>query len=153
MKGFTLVELLVASVVFITIVLAVTSPLTSLLKYQRASQSSNHLRDNLQFIVNVMDKEFRTSRNPNINPVGPNSLAITNQEGQVITYSFNEDDGFTRNGVLLADDEIMTIRTVRFILRGGSGADPERLTVIIGAQTTDGSDTTAIQNTTLLRNN
>ena len=151
MKGFTLVELLVASTIFLIIVLAITSPLSELLQYQRASQNKNSLRDNLQFMVNVMDKEFRTARNPVVNEE-QNNLTFVNQSNQTITYNFDENGTFTRENVLLADQEVMEIRRVKFILRGGTGPLPTRLTVIIAAEATDGQDSTVIQSTTLLRN-
>ena len=83
-KGFTLVELMVVVGVLSIIMLTISQPVASVIKYQRESQITDNMRDNLQFVINKMEKELKTSSNVYVNDAG--ELKFKDQEGGFVTY-------------------------------------------------------------------
>jgi len=88
-KGFTLVELIVVSGILSIIMLSISQPIVSIIKYQRESQITDSLKDNIQFVINKMEKELKTSSNVYVNDAG--ELNFKNQQGVFIKYKLEED--------------------------------------------------------------
>ena len=86
-KGFTLVELMVVVGILSIITLVVSQPLANVIKYQRESQKNDNMRDNLQFVMNKMEKELKTSSNVTIDTTStPHKLRFTDQSNSPAGY-------------------------------------------------------------------
>jgi len=155
-KGFTLTELTVVIGILSIIVLVVAQPITNIIKYQRDSQQSDNVRDNVQFILNVMDKELRTSSNLSINASG--ALSFTDQSGANVIYAKAENI-INKSGNPYTDSSVFTVEDIRFFIKAGDGVlgnnnSPGTIvTVVIKATSVDGKDTVTMQSTTMPRNN
>ena len=85
-KGFTLVELMVVVGILSIIMLTISQPVASVIKYQRESQTSDNMRDNLQFVINKMEKELKTSSGVSISG---SELRFTDQNDVNFSLFFN----------------------------------------------------------------
>lgn len=155
-KGFTLTELTVVIGILSIIILIVSQPLTNILKYQRDSQQSDNVRDNVQFILNIIDKELRTSSN--ISSPSSSELIFTDQEGESVKYSLS--GGILQKNVSsvlqdYSDPSIFIVDNITFrINNGGVANSPGTIvTIVITAKSVDGKDTVIMQSTTMPRNN
>lgn len=89
--GFTLIELLVALVVFSLVILSMSVISVSVIKAQRRVFGMQNIRESASYILEIMNKEIRTSE---INSASGNGLAllnITNSNGDDIDYQFTGD--------------------------------------------------------------
>lgn len=157
-RGFTITELTVVIGILSIIILIVTQPVTNIIKYQRDSQQSDNVRDNVQFILNVMDKELRTSSA--IASTTPSQLTFKDQEGGTVTYSLSAANIIQKNATQnYSDPSIFTVEDLRFFIKAGDGSPVNNnspgtiVTVVIKAKSTDGKDTVTMQSTTMPRNN
>ena len=87
MKGFTLIEVLLATALLTLIMGAAMIPFVNLQVFQQQSQITSDMEQNLQYLLNIMDKEIRTGENPSGS--GTN-LEFTNQNGDTVTYEFTD---------------------------------------------------------------
>jgi prepilin-type N-terminal cleavage/methylation domain-containing protein len=155
-KGFTLTELTVVIGILSIIVLVVAQPITNIIKYQRDSQQSDNVRDNVQFILNVMDKELRASSNLSINASG--ALTFTDQSGLNVVYT-KAGNIINKSGNAYTDSSVFTVEDIRFFIKAGDGSSVNNnspgtiVTVVITAKSVDGRDTVTMQSTTMPRNN
>jgi prepilin-type N-terminal cleavage/methylation domain-containing protein len=84
-KGFSLVELMVVVGILSIIMLVISQPVASVIKYQRESQMDNNMRDNLQFVINKMEKELKTSSGVTVISGGL-GLTFTDQNAGKVAY-------------------------------------------------------------------
>jgi prepilin-type N-terminal cleavage/methylation domain-containing protein len=148
-KGFTLVELMVVVGVLSIMMLVISQPLASVIKYQRESQTSDNMRDNLQFVINKMEKELKTSSDVSENG---STLEFLDQNGSRVElsrtpnvkYSLNETNEIMRNGQKLTDASIFKVTGLNFNIN-----DNELVTIIITAQSLDNKDTVTMQTSVL----
>jgi len=155
-KGFTLTELTVVIGILSIIVLVVAQPITNIIKYQRDSQQSDNVRDNVQFILNVIDKELRTSSNLSINASG--AITFTDQSGANVVYA-KAGNIIKKSSADYTDASVFTVEDLSFFIKAGDGGPVNNnspgtiVTVVITAKSTDGKDTVTMQSTTMPRNN
>jgi prepilin-type N-terminal cleavage/methylation domain-containing protein len=155
-KGFTLTELTVVIGILSIIVLVVAQPITNIIKYQRESQQSDNVRDNVQFILNVMDKELRTSSDLSFDVSG--ALTFTDQSRVSISYK-KEGDIIKKSSADYTDSSVFIVEELNFFIQAGDGGSVNNnspgtiVTVVITAKSTDGKDTVTMQSTTMPRNN
>jgi prepilin-type N-terminal cleavage/methylation domain-containing protein len=154
-KGFTLTELTVVIGILSIIVLVVAQPITNIIKYQRESQQSDNVRDNVQFILNVMDKELRTSSSLSIDRVS-GALTFTDQSGVPISYK-KEGNIIKKSSADYTDSSVFIVEKLNFFIKAGDGVNNNSpgtiVTVVITAKSVDGKDTVTMQSTTMPRNN
>lgn len=155
-KGFTLVEVLVVVFVLSIIALALMAPLSDTLRYQTVSRNNNNLNDNLQIILNVMDKEFRTASSPQVTD-GGRTFSFLDQDNNAITYRF-ENSAITKSsgsgsGPVTTTD-ILIVNSAQFLLKGDGNGSPYTMTVLLDASSIDSrsADRSIVQSTTVLRN-
>ena len=162
-KGFTIAELTVVIGILSIIILLVAQPITNIIKYQRESQQSDNVRDNLQFILNVIDKELRTSSDLRID-ASTGTLTFIDQEGAGVVYK--KDGNIIRksvdNGVFYiayTDSSVFTVEDLSFFIKAGDGGSVNNnspgtiVTVVITAKSVDDKDIVTMQSTTMPRNN
>lgn len=138
-KGFTLVELMVVVGVLSIIMLTISQPVASVIKYQRESQIPDNMRDNLQFVINKMEKELKTSSNVS---VSGSILSFTDQNGGSVTYSLNTDNEIVRNSsTKLTEDTIFKVVNLRF----SENNTTNLITMSIKAQSLDNKDNVTMQ--------
>jgi prepilin-type N-terminal cleavage/methylation domain-containing protein len=154
-KAFTLVELIVVIGILSIIVLTVSQPITNIIKYEKDSQQSDNVRDNVQFILNIIDKELRTSSNLSIDATS-GSLTFTDQEGATVVY-VKDGNIIKKSGTDYTDSSIFIVEDLSFSINYGNGVDGTSpgtiVTTIIKAQSVDDKDTVIMQSTTMPRNN
>ena len=114
-KGFTLVELMVVVGILSIIMLVISQPVASVIKYQRESQTSDNMRDNLQFVINKMEKELKTASIVYV--VDSSNLKFINQDGALIIYKFDQTTKkILRNGADLTDNNLYLFLWLKQIL-------------------------------------
>lgn len=132
-KGFTLVELLVALVVFSLAVTIAISLFASALRSQRKSIAIQNVQDNARYLIGFIAKEIRMSE-------------IKSPDGELFILDINHpDEGdiryqFTgvevqRNGEKINSDEVQV--DGKFFIDGRSTGDDEqpRLTIVMKVET------------------
>jgi prepilin-type N-terminal cleavage/methylation domain-containing protein len=149
-KGFTLVELMVVVGILSIIMLVISQPVSSVIKYQRESQTTDSLRDNLQFVINKMEKELKTSANVYVDDSG--ALRFKDQNGGFVTYSFDNTNGVNgvmqRNGSAFTDASVFTVERLNFIVTDKPNL-AKLVTVSIAAKSVDGKDSVSMQTSVL----
>jgi len=140
-KGFTSVELMVVVGILSIIMLTISQPVASVIKYQRESQTSDNMRDNLQFVINKMEKELKTSSNVYVNDAG--ELKFKDQEGGFVTYKL-EGNTIKRNNVDFTDNTIFNVEKLNFIVTDKPNLS-KLVTVSIDAKSLDNKDSVTMQ--------
>ena len=140
-KGFTLVELMVVVGILSIIMLTISQPIASIIKYQRESQIPDNMRDNLQFVINKMEKELKTSSNVYVNDAG--ELKFKDQEGGFVTYKL-EGNTIKRNNVDFTDNTIFNVEKLNFIVTDKPNLS-KLVTVSIDAKSLDDKDSVIMQ--------
>jgi len=90
-KGFSLVELMVVVGILSIIMLIISQPVAGIIKYQRESQTVDNMRDNLQFVINKMEKELKTSSGVTAISGGA-GLTFKDQNGGQVSYCLSNQD-------------------------------------------------------------
>lgn len=166
-KGFTLVELIVASSVLATLMLAAAAPFVSMVEFRRNTSNQADINDNLKLIVSIIDKEVRTASPDSstfVVPISQDSATFVNQFGDEVTYAYDSTDkkiektipdgsGGTETFDVTSIDALY-IQDVTFQIEGLFNDEPPVFTMKIDASSDDAGtvNTITIQNTTLLRN-
>lgn len=86
-KGFTLIELMVASTLFIIVMVVSVGSIISIVDANRKAQALNSVINNLNFAIESMVRDIRTGTGYSIENNGT-SISFTNQSGKQITYSY-----------------------------------------------------------------
>lgn len=132
-KGFTLIEMIVATAVFIVVIVSAMAAFLNMSDIQRKTTAFRAINDNLNFAVETMTREIRSGSGYNSSV---NSFSFTNVNGDGITYALSSDrlirteDG---NSFILTAPEAKIIG-LNFIVagNGASGGDGQpRVTIVI----------------------
>lgn len=83
-KGFTLIEIMVASSIFIIVMVIAVGAIFSLVNANRKSQALASVVSNLNISLESMVRDIRTGSNYVVNPT---SISFTNQNGDSTTYN------------------------------------------------------------------
>ena len=143
-KGFSLVELMVVVGILSIIMLVISQPVASIIKYQRESQITDNMRDNLQFVINKIEKELKTSSNVYVNDAG--ELKFKDQEGGFVTYSFDSvNKVMKRNGSNFTDKDVFKVDGLNFIVTDKKINLSKLVTVSIDAKSLDNKDSVTMQ--------
>lgn len=121
-KGFTIVEIVVAAFLLLTLLSVSTPLLYQLMRYQRNSNNADDLNDNIQYVLMILEKELATGSNiQNIT----DGIEFTNQENKLVTYVvsgdvliktvdgsptyINETSEFLITGINLVDNQLLDL--------------------------------------------
>lgn len=99
-KGFTLIEIMVASTLFVTVMLIISGSIVSVFSANQKSKTLRSVMDNLNLTMESMTRTIRFGRNyncgsvlplttPNNCPSGSNTFSITKIDGSTVTYSLS----------------------------------------------------------------
>jgi prepilin-type N-terminal cleavage/methylation domain-containing protein len=144
-KGFTLIELIVVIGILSIIALSISQPVANIIKYQRESQTSDNMRDNLQFVINKMEKELKTASN--VSTI-TNEISFKDQFNADVKYTY-ETYEIKRNGFNLTDNGIFKVTAVNFIINPTT----KLVTINIQAQSLDEKDSVIMQTSVYPLNN
>ncbi len=90
-SGFTIVEVLVASLIFSIIAMSVSAIFVQLIGLQRRALATQKIQDNALFVLEMMSRDIRVSRI--INQESPNcdltTLALTHPSKGAVIYRVN----------------------------------------------------------------
>ena len=89
-KGFTLIEMLVASAIFIVVSMMVVSILLVAIRNQRIDFQVQNLQDNARYIIEAFSKETRMLIERQSSSA--TRLQIKNQDGDVVIYEFRNNN-------------------------------------------------------------
>lgn len=95
-KGFSLVEMLVAIGIFMTIVTIAVSALISIIGANKRAQAIKNTIDSVNFVVETISRELRSGKEYSCVdlvdcPSGSNKISYKNSLGNNITYEFKAD--------------------------------------------------------------
>jgi Tfp pilus assembly protein PilW len=142
--GFTLVELLVAVGIFVTLVTVAAGVFISGIRGHRALLDLMAVSDNAGIVLEQMAREIRTGyffcNTDGSNPCGnlsQNNITFTNYKGERVTYGLNG-NSITRtigsNSVKITADNVQ-VNKLRFVIGQGSGSNaicnPWRITIVM----------------------
>ena len=136
--GFTLVEVLVSTGLFIMIIVAISQIYIAVLRSEQTAyallNSENNIRDNLE----LMARSIRMGKNFTLSGNGKELSFIYYSGGnwQNVEYRFNEmTRNLDKNSLPLFDSSIIEITDGRFYVKG-SGANSQKTIVIVLEATT-----------------
>jgi len=89
-KGFTLVELIVATAVFVVVISVVLSLFMMGIRSQRKVVALQNVQGNARYLLAFIAKEIRMSE---INNITSTTLDITRPDGESVRYFFNNTQG------------------------------------------------------------
>lgn len=151
-KGFTLIEMLVATSVFSVTVLISLGSFLAVLSAQKKANAIANIQENIKFSVEMMLREIRTGKNyycgygdgTNTNdcPNGGSVITFRNYLGQTVIYRLNgnqieksDDGGFNYLAVTFPE---ITITDFKFYV-SGSNPSPDitqpRVTMTVAGET------------------
>ena len=126
MKGFTLVELLVATSLFLIVVFVTTSIFLTALSGERRGFAERRVLDALRSGLEVMAREFRTGSGlPSGCSSSCSSLSFTNDEGRTVAYRIEAGCVYRTDGVTSGciTPRQVSIERVNFIVSGSGAGD------------------------------
>ncbi len=101
-SGFSLVEMLVAIAVFMSIMTIAISALITIISANKKAQAIKNTVDSVNFAMETISRDMRVGTNYSCIvegtakgdcPEGSNSVQYTNSEEKTIVYTFNKDTG------------------------------------------------------------
>ncbi len=103
-SGFTLIELMVASAIFIIVMVIAIGAVLSIVDANRKAQSLNAVMTNLNFAVESMVRDLNTGTNycdavnqcsqgPNVGTFSTPELSFTNSHNEPVVYRFDQKNG------------------------------------------------------------
>lgn len=100
-KGFSLLEMLVAIGIFMTIVTIAISALISIIGANKRAQAIKNTIDTVNFVIESMSRDIRSGTGYDCSPndpssmdclVGSSAFKYINGSGETVTYEFNSSD-------------------------------------------------------------
>ncbi len=139
-QGFTMVEMLVSTTIFLIVLTITTSLFLVNVRTQRYLLASVNASENISYAIEVMGREIRTGKN--FSSSG-NSLIFYNEKNEKVTYSLINDrikrevSGGQSEFLTSEDIEVMDLS---FIV-SGEGADnlQTRVTILLKVSTRAGN--------------
>lgn len=129
-KGFTIIEMLIAVTVFVVVITVSLASFLNITDVQRKAEAFRSINDNLNFSLETMAREIRTSTNYNVGTDGT-SITVNNVSNENVTYRLNNNRvERSTNGVnFLAMTAPEIIVTKLLFMK--SGLRQQRVTIII----------------------
>ena len=87
-KGFTIIEMLIAVAIFVVVITISLTSFLNITDVQRKAEAFRSINDNLNFSLETMAREIRTSTNYNVGTDGT-SITVNNAYNENVTYRLN----------------------------------------------------------------
>ena len=87
-NGFTLIELLVALAIFSLLIFVLTTTAASVIKAQRKTYAIQNIQEPARYILEIINKEIRTSNIDSASGDNIPFLSITNFQDETVNYQF-----------------------------------------------------------------
>ena len=145
-KGFTLVELMVASLVFSIIVLSISGLFVQTLAQERRAFEAQKIQENGLFILELMSREIRVSQiqNQESTDCSATSLTIIHPVNGTVTYTLNAGVLQRTAGGVTTDlsSSDVTFSRLNFCVLGSGVADKQqaRVTILASIQNKTGKE-------------
>lgn len=158
-KGFMLIDVVVASGIFITVMAIVAGIFVSEINTQRRIYGSFLLQNEGNFLMQKISKEIRMSKSINSNQEGNNdsSLEFVNYNSELTEYCQSDSSGIcmsgtyvARNGIVISSPEI-TVESLKFITSDSFASNQPLITVILKIKSADGAESLMLQNSLATR--
>jgi prepilin-type N-terminal cleavage/methylation domain-containing protein len=156
MRGYSLVELIVAIGIFSMVMLIVTGVYLALISYDREARATNQLVANLSFSVESMVRNIRTGTDYTCSGTPCSLFSFNNSEGTAVSYcrlsdgtigqriggSVSGSDCLTSANTVPLTDPHINIQTLAFYVSGVAEETLQpRVTVVIrGTMQTDSGE-------------
>ncbi len=139
-QGFTIIEMLVSTTIFLIVLTITTSLFLVNVRTQRYLLASVNASENISYAIEVMGREIRTGKNFSLNN---NSLSFLNTKNETVKYSLINDRvkrevGGQSEFLTSEDIEVMDLN---FIVSGNSASDSlqTRVTILLKVKTKAGN--------------
>jgi prepilin-type N-terminal cleavage/methylation domain-containing protein len=154
-RGFTLLEMMIASGIFAVMMILIVGAMLGISNAELKAGKTQSIQDNLRFALESMTKEMRTATN--IQVFGNDRITFTRSDGAEILYCIrsgaiqkriNGGNGCGVGQTSAVTDSSVTIEILRFEVTGesaGAADGQPRITVAIRARSTDANLATALQ--------
>lgn len=157
--GFTLVEVMISGFILALLVTVATGPFIDALRFQRGNLAVDEMTDNIQSILNSLDKEIRTGSNPRLDESGVNdALEFTNQFDETVRY-VQTGESLTKTvggaSTVYGQTQSFIFEQVSFEVTEADATTPPKVTVAIRGRVTSNNsnnETITLQSTTIPRN-
>jgi len=136
LKGYTLVEMIIAVALFTAVMVIAASAYLSMISLNRHARATNDIVSNLSFAIEAMSRSIRTGSNYGCNatdglncwdPSGSSKFSFTNDQGQKVIYILKSDGRIGECiGVSTCSDTAaspltdtrITVSSLKFIVNG-----------------------------------
>lgn len=175
-KGFSLVEMLVAIGIFMTIVTIAVSALISIIGANKRAQAIKNTVDSVNFVIESMSRDIRGGQDYNCllenglkdcTETGNNKMQYTNSSGKTVIYTFDSNDLTSilkrqignDTDVLISKESGVTIDNMTFFVVGsdteGSGGTQPRVVITVSGkiESKDGTSSSFNLQTTVSQRN
>lgn len=146
--GFTIIELLIATSLFILVIGLASGTFVNSLRTQRSVMALMAANDNASLAIERIAREIRFGSGFS-GSSGGSQISFTNQKKEGVVYKL-EDDAITRNGVAITSGNVK-VEYLFFDLAGAEVGDGQstRVTIRLGVSSFDASSdiVTQIQTT------
>lgn len=137
-RGFSLIEMLVVILIFSILAVLATQSLATSLRGARKSESLGHVRENVEYAMNVMERSLRSAKELDCSVSGDRLQYFTSSG---VTAFFECDSGHIASNSAAAritsgDIRVTNCATVFTCDPGGSGV-PGFVTITVTAQEED----------------
>ncbi len=139
LRGFSIVELLVVLVIFSVLAILVTQSLALTLTGSRKSESQISVRENLDLVFAVMERQIRNADSIVTCPLpDTNVLNYIDEYGAATSFSCDAVDGFIASGsARLTNDDVLVTCSGIFECDQGVGNVPPSVTITVTAVASD----------------
>lgn len=160
-RGFTLVELLIAAAVFTFVMTAVSGLFVAALDMQRRGIGIQKVEENAQFVMEAVAREVRvsivTSGNADCEPgasIQPRGLTIDHPDRGTISYSWKPDPAVGVNRIYRSEggrespmtaDDVDIVSLAFCVTYAGLNDGPTRVTVPMVIRSTGGRERTRVE--------
>ncbi|MFH1759099.1 MAG: prepilin-type N-terminal cleavage/methylation domain-containing protein [Patescibacteria group bacterium] len=137
-RGFTMIELLVATTLFVVVIGIASGLFIQSLRSQRATMALMAANDNASLTLEQMSREIRIGSMFSTNSDGT-QLSFTSQRSGAVIYRFDDANGLIeRNGIALTSDNVEVVY-LYFDLMGEELGDGQstRVTIRLGVSAND----------------
>jgi prepilin-type N-terminal cleavage/methylation domain-containing protein len=98
-KGFTLVELLVAAVIFSILILAATGIFVKIMNVQKKALAIQEVQDNISYTMEMISKEIRMMSEITTKNTASDTLVFKNSKEEDIVYSLISEQLTRKKGI------------------------------------------------------